>query len=147
MAAFQAAGAMLLVFQVLLAYTCLNALAEGNETEQPEIKDKRPLGLPPSALKLALCLFIILPILADLGYQFGLSSSPARIVYKIVRPGSALQFIAVTDIIIRRGPALGEEVLGVLPKGAQIPALGTKNDWVNIGKNQWIQDKFLRPIR
>ena len=149
MAVFQAAAAILLVFQVLLAYACLNALAAGNEAEEPATKEKRPLGLPPSALKLALCLFIILPILADLGYQFGLSSSSSRIVYEISRerPGSAPQFVAVTGITIRTGPALGEEVIGVLPKGMRVPVLGKKNDWVNIGKNEWIPEKFLTPIK
>jgi hypothetical protein len=161
MVMFQAASAILLVFQVLLAYACFRAMAGGVKGEvsgsekvqfsPPDhhgTQENNRLGLPPSAMKLALSLFLILPVLADLQNQFGLSSSSGRIVYEITKnqPGSAPKFVTVADISIRSGPATGDEVVGVLPRGMRVPVVDQKNDWISIGKNRWIPEKFLRPI-
>jgi hypothetical protein len=158
---FQAAAAILLVFQVLLAFACLRTLAakfkeeiaepdafQVAPSENKDAEEKRFIGVPPSALKLALALFIVLPILADLQNQFILSSSSGRIVREMSmnQTGSGLAFVAVAPISIRSGPATGDEILGILPKGARVSVLDKKSDWVNIGENKWVQEKFLRPL-
>ena len=93
---FHAAALILLVFQILLAYASIRVSAAGGqkqtappETDQfstPERKkstDKQPIGLPPSAIRLALFVFLILPLLADLQSRYDLSVSSARIVNEI----------------------------------------------------------------
>lgn len=87
-----ATAATLLVFQVLLTYSTLRAYGEPAEEvrensdpfsvhpdpgEEKTPLKKRSAGLPPSALKIALFLFIIMPILADLHYQFKTTLSTA----------------------------------------------------------------------
>jgi hypothetical protein len=160
MIVIQAAAAIILVFQVLLAYATIRAVAAGPGEEvpkpdpfrvsQPEAErfpEKRFVGLPPSAVKLALALFLVLPVLTDLQNRFVMSYSTNRIVRQISmnQTGTAPGFVAVTAVSIRSGPAVGDEVLGVLPKGTSVQVLDKKNDWVNIGENKWVPEKFLRP--
>jgi hypothetical protein len=157
----QVAASVLLVFQVLLAYSSLRAVAAspGEESPKPEAQwaspteksealEKRFIGLPPSAATLALALFLLLPMLTDLQNQFMKSYSSNRIVRQISmkQTESTPKFVAVTPISIRNGPAAGDEVLGVLPKGMSVEVLDRKNDWVKIGDNKWVPDKFLRPV-
>jgi hypothetical protein len=158
---FQAAAALLLVFQVLLAYATLRAVTAGTEEEAPkpdafrvyspgeeQAPKKRFAGLPPSAIKLALALFLVLPVLTDLQNRFLMSRASNLIVRQIHmnQPGSGPQFVAVTPLTIRSGPAIGDDVLGILPKGMRVKVTDRKNDWVNIGENRWVQEKFLRPM-
>lgn len=158
---FQAAALVLLVFQVLLAYASIRALAGGGQEKAtspdtvqfslPEcerVAEKRPIGLPPSAMKLALLFFLILPILTDLQNQFKLSSSSNQIINEISinQAGAPLKFVTIAPISIRSGPATGDDILGVLPKGTRISVQDIEFDWVNIGRNKWVPEKFLRPI-
>jgi hypothetical protein len=162
MIVIQAAAAILLVFQVLLAYATLRAMAAGAAEDVPspdafrvyspgeeQAAEKRFIGLPPSALTLVLALFLVVPVLTDLRNQFGLSYSSNRIVRQISmnQSGSGPKFVAVTAVSIRSGPATGDDVLGILPKGTSFEVLDKKNDWVNIGDNRWVPEKFLRPIK
>ena len=159
---FQAAAPILLVFQLLLTYASLRAAvggvhnkAESTETVQffkpKHVKSasKQPLGLPPSAMKLALFLFLVLPILTDLQNQFTLSSSSQRIIKKISmnQATGPLEFVTVTPISVRSGPAIGDDIVGVLPGGTRIPVHAKNFNWVNIGENKWVPDKFLRPLK
>jgi hypothetical protein len=157
---FQAAAPLLLIFQVLLAYGSLRAAAAGGRAQASPLdanafstpaREKsvkiRPVGLPPAALKLALFVFLVLPIMADLQSRFNLSASSARIMDEIsLRQPAAGEFVTVAPISIRSGPAAGDEVLGILPEGARIPVQEVKFEWVNIGQNRWVPEKFLRPL-
>ena len=158
---FQAAAPILLVFQVLLTYASLRAAADGVHKKatspesvqffQPEHEKTAPknqFGLPPSAMKLALFLFLVLPILTDLQNQFTLSSSSQRIIKKISMNQAAgtLEFVTVTPVSIRSGPAIGDDIVGVLPEGTRIQVNSINFNWVNIGENKWVPEKFLRPL-
>jgi hypothetical protein len=160
---FQAATPLLLIFQLLLAYGSLRAAAAGDRIQAPPPEESglsqtaagrtvkmRPIGLPPAALKLALFVFLVLPIMADLQSRFDLSASTARIVDELstrqVAAGAAGEFVTVAPISIRSGPAAGDDILGVLPEGARIPVQEVKFEWVNIGQNRWVPEKFLRPM-
>jgi hypothetical protein len=157
----QAAATILIVAQVLLAYTTLREIAAGTSEHDPKtvdtlndwqpVKDQvfvnRFAGLPPSALKLALVLFLVIPLMADMSNQFLTASSSKRIYYKITmdEDSSKTGFTAVTAMSIRRGPTNGDELIGILPKGSHIQVLDKQNGWVEIGENKWIQEKFIRP--
>ncbi len=159
---FHAAALILLVFQILLAYASIRVSAAGGqkqtappETDQfstPERKkatDKQPIGLPPSAIRLALFVFLILPLLADLQSRYDLAVSSARIVNEISenQVNAPPEWITAAQVSIRSGPATGDDVLGVLPKGTHIRVEDKKFNWVNIGQNQWVPEKFLRPLK
>jgi hypothetical protein len=159
---FQAAVLILLVFQVLLAYASIRSSAvraqqeatsletvEFSAHEHENATENRLIGgLPPSAIKLALFIFFILPILTDLQKQFNLSSASARVINEISmnQMQAPPQFVTISPISIRSGPAAGDEILGVLPKGTRIPVQDIKFKWVNIGQNKWVPEKFLRPL-
>jgi hypothetical protein len=160
MMVIQAAAAILLVFQVLLAYATIRAMAQGPDDEQPksdpfrvyspeekQALSKRFVGLPPSAVALALALFLLLPLLADLQNQFERSYTSNRIVRQIQmnQAGSAPKFVSAAALSIRSGPANGDDVLGILPKGTSVEVVDKRDEWVNIGENRWIPEKFLRP--
>jgi len=69
---FLHAGAVTVLFlQALLTYSCIR-MAAGKKNEDEE--EATPVGLPPSGLKYAALLLVILPILAGLHHQFVLSS-------------------------------------------------------------------------
>jgi hypothetical protein len=138
MMVIQAAAAILLVFQVLLTYATLRAAAAGvdeetqksdpfwsSATEKEPAPQKRFIGLPPSATALVLALFLIVPILADLHNRFLTAHSSNRVVQHISanQAGSGPQLVAVTALSIRSGPANGDDVLGILPKGKSVQVL------------------------
>jgi hypothetical protein len=137
MASLHAAAATLLVFQVLLTYAALRSFA-GPEKENPEEPDpfsdrpekektdvkRHPLGLPPPALKITLFLFIVLPILADLHHQSELASSSAGMMTEIAgHKMSISDLMTVAPISVHAGPAMGDGVVGVLPKGTRVPVV------------------------
>ena len=83
MISIHAGAVTLIVFQMLLIYSTLRSFAGPVKEPQKEpdpfsiapkqevqSQVKQPLGLPPSAIKIALFIFIVLPILADLHHQF-----------------------------------------------------------------------------
>jgi hypothetical protein len=157
----QAAATILIVAQVLLAYTTLREIAAGTSEHDPktvdpfndgqpgkdQALDRRFAGLPPSAVKLALVLFLVIPLIADMSNQFLTASSSKRIYHQITMDAENQKagFTAVTAMSIRRGPTNGDELIGILPKGSQIQVLDKQNGWVEIGENKWIQEKFIRP--
>jgi hypothetical protein len=149
-----------LIFQVLLTYSIIrgvgipdvetpakpDASAAPSQVEQPK-RAKAPLGLPPTALRFALCVFILLPILADLQTQLELAPASARMMSDMaaLHKQTTVDRIAVTSVSVHAGPAFGDDILGVLPKDSRIVVQDTKYGWVNIGGNRWIPEKFLRP--
>ena len=136
---------ILLFLQVMLTYSSLRAIAI---EENGYLEHINPLPLPPSALKIAIFLLIFLPILADLQNQFVLASPSGKIVQEMSSNSSSGkdQYITVTQISVRSGPAEGDDVVGFLPKGTCIQVLDQKHGWVCIGKSRWISNKFLRPV-
>jgi uncharacterized protein YraI len=54
--------------------------------------------------------------------------------------------VAVAPISIRSGPSTGDDILGVLPRGARVRVHEVKFQWINMGKNNWVPEKFLRPL-
>jgi hypothetical protein len=161
---FQAAVPMLLLFQALLFYASARNFVmdgKGESTAPPTSQysaprknekngnsTRRKIGLPPAAIRLAVFILLILPMLADLHGRFQLSVASARILGEESENSfPALQkMVTVAPISIRSGPAIGDDVLGILPKGTAITIKAEKFNWVNIGKNRWIPLKFLRPL-
>jgi len=152
---------ILLVFQVLLTYANIRSFASPKKENPEEERDpfstrsekekteakKSFLGLPPSALKVTLFLFIILPILADLHNQSKLAASSTKLMTEMAGHEKVISdLVTVASISVRTGPAMGEEVVGVLPKGTRVPVVAKKYEWVNIGENKWVVEKFLRPL-
>ena len=75
---FLHAGAVIILFlQVLLTYS---SLRNAGRKTSPDTEEIKPIPLPPSALRFALFLLLIFPILADLQNQFMLASSNRQIV-------------------------------------------------------------------
>jgi hypothetical protein len=69
---FLHAGAVaVLLLQALLTYSCIRLAAKRKDGEAEEAV---PVGLPPSGLKYAMFLLVIVPILVDLHNQFVLAS-------------------------------------------------------------------------
>lgn len=66
-----AAALLLFMFQILLTYSCLRLRANGTNEDASET-ETRAFGLPPSAVKIVLIVFIMVPILADLQNQLAL---------------------------------------------------------------------------
>jgi hypothetical protein len=142
---FLQVGMVVLFFmQVLLTYSSIRTAAE-DENEDSE--NTKPIPLPPSAIKVALFLLIILPVMADLGNQFALSSHSKQIVQELATGKSEGQgqYVTAAQISVRSGPAMGDEVVGILPKGTRVRALDKKYGWVCIGENKWISSRLLRP--
>jgi len=140
-------GMVVLFFlQVLLTYSSIRTAAEG---EKAESETPKPTTLPPPAIKVALFLLIILPVLADLGNQFALSSQSRRLVQELATDKSESQghYVTAAQISVRSGPAIGDEVVGILPKGTRVRALDKKYGWVRIGQNKWISSRLLSPPR
>jgi hypothetical protein len=134
---FLQAGAIVIFFvQVLLTYSSLRLSANGEN-----------VPLPPSALKVAFFLLIILPVLADIQNQFVLASDSRPIVHQLASDVSKdqTQYVAVTQISIHAGPAVGDDVVGILPKGTRVRVLDKKYGWVCIGEKRWVSSKFLIP--
>ncbi|BBO74957.1 hypothetical protein DSCW_23740 [Desulfosarcina widdelii] len=161
---FQAAVPMLLLFQVLLFYASARTLvmdgkgkpaapaspeySTSGEHQQDGNSTQRTIGLPPAAIRLAVFIVLILPILADLQGRYQLSMASARIVAEVSenQAPASQKMVAVAPISVRSGPAIGDDVLGILPKGTRITVTDEKFNWANIGKNRWIPVKFLRPL-
>ena len=157
----QAVATILIVAQVLLAYTTLREVAAGPSDPDPKTVDpfndrlpgkdqnfdKRFAGLPPSAVKLVLVLFFVVPLIADMSNQFHTASSSNRVFHQITMDADSPKtgFTVVTAMSIRSGPTRGDDLIGILPKGAHIQVGDKQNGWVEIGENKWIQEKFIRP--
>lgn len=78
---FLHAGAVTVLFlQALLTYSCVR-LAAGRRNADTE--EAAPIGLPPSGLRFALFLLIILPVLADLHNQFALASHSRPVIQEL----------------------------------------------------------------
>ncbi|MGD9309539.1 MAG: hypothetical protein PVG51_10400 [Desulfosarcina sp.] len=159
--AFQAAFPVLMIFQILLLYASARYLvteskpspskieAQGHPVpEGDETSTGQTINLPPSAIRIALFVFLVLPILADLQGRFQLSVASARIVAEVSedQAHATTKRVAVAPVSIRTGPATGDDVIGVLPRGTHITVKDEKFNWVNIGKNRWVPEKFLRPL-
>ncbi len=145
---FHAGVIVLLVLQVLLTYSSLR-FAIGVKSGDEDVGNARPL--PPSAMKLVLFLLIILPILADLQNQFALSANSRSIIKELAYDKSKAkgqaQCVTASRISVHSGPAVGDEVIGVLPKGTFIRVLENKHGWARIGETKWVSSKFLSPAK
>lgn len=141
-----AAVLLLFVFQILLTYACLRLGVTHRNKESAETGAVR---LPPSAVTCALILFLMVPILADLQNQFDLAHRSTQMMTQIhkIHEGTVPKAVAATSISVRSGPAIGDDIVGILPGGVPVPVLDRKHHWVKIGKNRWIVDKFLMPLR
>lgn len=160
MIAFQAGILMLLLWQMFLVYATLRQTAaialtgtaqnevpfgETRKTQWPKLNYS---SLPPSAIAMALALIFILPILADLKHQAKISHYGKKLVEEIemATPATERVLVAVAPISIRSGPSTGDDILGVLPRGTRIRVHEVKFHWINMGKNNWVPEKFLRPL-
>ena len=143
------AGAVILLFiQVLLTYASLRYAAAKKIFESENQAEPADL-LPPSALSVALVLIFLLPILTDIQNQVALTRSSENIHSEVTknRGANVHTYITAAQISVRSGPALGDEVLGVLPKGTRISSIKEVHGWVCIGKNCWVSPKFLIPLK
>ena len=156
----QAATSVFFIIQILLFYSsvrhAVSGDAEMHESSQTSktdsaatrnVPEMRTIGFPPSAIQLAVVVFLVLPILSDLHGRFELALSSARIEKEVSvnQEDENSSLVSVAPISIRSGPATGDDVLGVLPKGTKVRAKERKLNWVNIGKNRWVPEKYLRP--
>jgi hypothetical protein len=160
MIAFQAGILMLLLWQMLLVYATLrqtaaiaptvnadNEMPFGETRKTPRLK-LNYRGLPPSAIAMALALILVIPILADLKHQAQMSHYGKKLVQEMeaVPPATEKVLVTVAPVSIRSGPSTGDDILGVLPRGARVRVRAIKFNWVNMGKNNWVPEKFLRPV-
>ena len=158
---FQAAVPIFLIFQILLLYASARYFVMESRERPGKIEtqagpvskdDKtstgRTINLPPSAIRIALFVFLVLPVLGDLHGRFQLSVASARIVAEVSedRAHALKKMVSVAPVSIRSGPASGDDVIGILPKGTRITVEDEQFNWVNIGKNRWVPEKFLRPM-
>jgi len=160
--ALQVAALLMLLLQMLMTYALLRGKAaedfkvfpEGetkrlddrkSPQKQPKLDHRR---LPPSAVAITLALFFVLPILADLGHQVKLAAYTRQFVDNENPAAHSNSDVRVAEatLSIRSGPSLGDDVLGVLPKGARIHVRDAQFGWVHIGHNHWVSEKFLRPL-
>jgi hypothetical protein len=160
MIAFQAGVLMLLLWQMFLVYATLRqtaaiapTVAAQNEMPFGETRKTQALklnyrGLPPSAIAMALALIFVMPILADHKQQAQMSHYGKRLVEEMEASPSdtGKVLVAVAPISIRSGPTTGDDILGVLPRGTRIRVHEVKFQWINMGKNNWVPEKFLRPL-
>lgn len=160
MIAFQAGVLMLLLWQIFLVYATLrqtaaipprvtaqNEMPFGETRKTPRLKLNYG-GLPPSAIAMALALIFVMPILADLKHQAQMSHYGKQLVEEMEASPSdtGKVLVAVAPISIRSGPSTGDDILGVLPRGARVRVHEVKFQWINMGKNNWVPEKFLRPL-
>lgn len=139
------AGAVILLFvQILLTYSSLRYAAE-NKIQDPS---EAVHLLPPSVLSLALVLILLLPLLTDIMNQYSITRASLPIIEKLTinQNPDAARYVTTTQVSIRSGPALGDDIVGVLPKGTSVSALKGAHGWICIDENQWISPKFLRPV-
>jgi|GEM_PF-2337194 len=160
MVVFQAGVLMVLLWQLLLVYASLRQTAaaalavhankdmpfgETRKTHRPKCNYR---GLPPSAITIALAMLFVTPILADFNRQVQDSRYGNRLAKEMgMAPSTTdMVLVSVAPVSIRSGPSLGDEILGVLPEGTRIRVHDIKFNWVNMGKNNWVPEKFLRPV-
>lgn len=160
MIALQAGALMILLWQLLLVYASLRQTAAGastvnaenempfGETRKTRRRKLNYRGLPPSAIAMTVALFLVLPILADLNGQAQKLLYGKKLAQEIKMKPSATEkvLVAVAPVSIRSGPSLGDDILGVLPEGTRIRVHDIKFNWINMGKNNWVPEKFLRPV-
>jgi hypothetical protein len=160
MIAFQAGVLMLLLWQMFLVYATLRQTAAiaptgtaKNEMPFGETRKTQPLklnycGLPPSAIAMALAFIFVMPIMADLKHHAQMSYYGKQLVEEMEASPSdtGKVLVAVAPVSIRSGPSAGDDVLGVLPRGAHVRVHEVKFQWINMGKNNWVPEKFLRPL-
>jgi hypothetical protein len=105
-------------------------------------------SLPPSAIAMTLALIFVMPILADLKHQAKISHYGKKLgeEMEMATPANERVLVAVAPISIRSGPSTGDDILGVLPRGTRIRVHEVKFQWINMGKNNWVPEKFLRPL-
>ena len=141
-----AGGVALLFIQVMLTYAVLRLMSASRILEA-DPAGARQGHLPPSALGVALVLILLIPLLADIHNQFMVTRASGPIVEEIASNHNAEgpQYVTVTQISVRSGPALGDEVVGVLPKGTPVSVLKQEYGWFCVGENKWISPKFLMP--
>ena len=98
---------------------------------------------------MALVLIFLLPLVSDIQNQFAASRSSKLILTELKknRKAEATQYITAAQISVRSGPALGDDVVGVIPKGTPVFSLKEMHGWVCIGENRWVSSKFLVPIK
>jgi len=65
---------------------------------------------------------------------------------EVVTPTTERILVAIAPISIRSGPSTGDDILGVLPRGTRVRVHEVKFQWINMGKNNWVPEKFLRPL-
>ena len=143
---FLHAGAVVILFiQVLLTYAVLRLMSASRiqEAEPEAIKGH----LPPSALSIALVLILLVPLLTDIHNQFMVTRASGPIIEELAKNHNTEvpQYVTVTQISVRSGPTLGDDVVGVLPKGTPISVLKQEYGWFCVGENKWISPKFLMP--
>jgi hypothetical protein len=155
---FHGFAVVMLFFQVFLTYSLLRGLAlqENGMVKRPDPfsttfyaaqpqKENTGTGLPPSALTLALCVLFVLPVISDLGHQFYTNRTSAGILPDSAafhKPGAG-DMVVSGEVSIHSGPAYGDDIVGVLSKGALVFAKDRKSGWVNIGKDRWIPEKYV----
>ena len=118
---FLHAGAVTVLFlQALLTYSCIR-MAAGTKNEDTE--EATPIGLPPSGLKFALFLLIILPILADIHNQFALASHAKPVIQELKgeRGTNRARYATASQAPFRPGPALGDDTMRVSSNGSYLP--------------------------
>ena len=157
---FQAGVLILLFWQIFLVYASLlqsaakvltvtvdydQPFGETRKTQRPKLNYS---SLPPSAIAMTLALILVMPILADLKHQAKISHYGKKLVeeMEVVTPTTERVLVAIAPISIRSGPSTGDDILGVLPRGTRIRVHEVKFQWINIGKNNWVPEKFLRPL-
>jgi len=141
-----AAALLFLIYQILLTYSCLRLAAARKNKDAPH---PGAFQLPPSAVQCAVILFLVMPVLTDLQNQFTLVKPSTKLMAEISKHQGkkGAKAVAVTSISVHSGPAVGDDIVGVLPGGARVPVLEKKFKWVRIGKGRWVADKFLAPIK
>jgi len=157
---FQAGILILLLWQMFIVYESLRQSAASvltvpadydkpfGETQKTQRPKLNYLRLPPSATAMALVLIFAMPLLADLKHQTEISHYGKKLVeeMEVVTPATAKILVAVAPVSIRNGPSTGDDILGVLPRLACIRVHEVKFKWINMGKNNWVPEKFLRPV-
>lgn len=140
-----AGAAALLLFQVLLTYASLRHAAAKKMIES-DFPAKAADLLPPSALGLALILIFFFPVLADIHNQFALSRTTQAMITDLAKKHTnSPSYVTAAQVSVRSGPGLGDDIVGILPKGTRISSIDEMNEWISIGKKRWISSKFLVP--
>ena len=145
---FHAVAVLMILCQIILTYSSLRSYIRDKVSEQIKGID---YCLPPKAWILCIIVLVFLPILADLNNQYILSSRSIKLMERIERfqPESkdAPKYVVAAEISIRTGPAIGDSIVAVLPKGSIIYVMEERDGWARVGENQWVSNRFLSPIK